>query len=156
VTACVSTASSSTPAIVPFGTEIADTGWTVLSPFSRKATGQLVTVDRTPIRGISVPLLTGNHFSDTGDVTMWLASVDGRVLATVNARLDVGSAGWVRFSLPSKGLDVPPGTQLRLWLANQEREMFGWRYAVNHMRQGGAIMVGRPDPRFDFLYRLEH
>jgi hypothetical protein len=156
VAAGVSVAAAQQPIIEPFGPEIIDTGWTVLSPSNWRGTGQGVTVERSPIRSVSVPLLTGNYFDDAGDVTLWLTTSEGRVLATARQRLKAGSAGWVRFTLPSKGVDVPPGTELTLWVANREREMFGWRYTANKTKQGRAIMIGRADPRFDFLYRLEN
>jgi hypothetical protein len=145
------------PVIVPFlASEVAGTGWTVLSPFNQIQTGQRMIVDRVPIRGAAVALVTGNRLTQVGVVTLTVASPAGQIRARVAQSLTVGIEGWVHFQFPKGGLDVSPGSEVILWLANSDREIFGWRYSANSANQGRAVILGRNDSRFDFLYTLEY
>ena len=128
-------------------------GWTNITPPNR--TGQIFIAKNSTISSIEVALLTtGNKVADKDTITMKILSEDGGVLTKVSKTIDVGFNGWLRFEVPEQGLKVMPGQKLTIRLEDTGKVAFGWKYGGDEYPYGAAILVGKEDKKYDFLFRV--
>ena len=130
-------------------------GWTSIIPPNR--TGQSFIAKSRTLSSIEVALLTtGNRTEGKEIVTMKILSEDGRTLTRVSRSIGVGFNGWLRLELRGKGLKVVPGQKLVIRLEDTGKVLFGWKYSSDKYSDGTAIMLGKEDKRYDFLFRVHH
>ncbi len=137
--------------VTPFTPEDLASGWTVIGGARYQRTAQRVVLESGSVRSVDVGIVTGNAFAAGDWLTLTVMSPVGRVFARVTRRLPVGTNGWVRFPV---SVTTPRGSQVVVRLAEEDVEMFGWRYRANPQRAGRAILLGRDDGQFDFLCRI--
>lgn len=130
-------------------------GWTNIIPPNR--TGQSFIAKSPTLLSIEVALLTtGNKTAGKETVTMKILSEDGQVLTKVSKTVDVGFNSWLRFEVPGQGLKVVPGQKLVIRLEDTGKLVFGWKYGLDKYSDGTAIMLGKEDKQYDFLFRVNH
>jgi hypothetical protein len=128
-------------------------GWTNIIPPNH--TGQSFIVKSQTLSSIEVALLTtGNKVIGKDTITMKVLSKDGTVLIKRSRRLDVGFNGWLRFEAHRQGLKVMPGEKLIIQLEDTGKVVFGWKYSLDKYPDGTAIMLGKEDKKYDFLFRV--
>ncbi|HEU0173588.1 MAG TPA: hypothetical protein VFV58_04945 [Blastocatellia bacterium] len=128
-------------------------GWTNIIP--QNHTGQSFIVKNQTLSSIEVALLTtGNNVAGKDTITMKLLSNDGRALIKRSRRLNVGFDGWLRFDAPGQGLKVTPGEKLIIRLEDTGKVIFGWKYGLDKYPDATAIMFGKEDKKYDFLFRV--
>lgn len=130
-------------------------GWTNIVPPNR--TGQTFIAKSRTVSSIDVALLTtGNKVAGKDTIILKILSKNGRVLVKTSKTVSVGFDGWLRFKLPGRGLKVTPGAKLTIILEDTGKVAFGWKWSLDKYPSGTAIVLGKEDTRFDFLFRVNH
>ena len=128
-----------------------DGAWTNIVPPNR--TGQSFIAKSPTVSTVEVALLTTGNNSDKDTIVMKVLSEDERVLAQVSRTINNGFDGWLSFEITER-LKVVPGQKLVISLEDSGKALFGWKYRLGKYFDGGAIMLGTEDKRFDFLFRV--
>jgi hypothetical protein len=128
-------------------------GWTNIVPPNH--TGQSFIAKDPTLSAIEVALVTtDNKIADKDVVTLKILSADGRELIRLSRALNAGFNGWLRFDLPGQGLKVVPSEKLIIRLEDTGKVVFGWKYSLDKYPEGTAILAGKEDKRYDFLFRV--
>lgn len=126
-------------------------GWTNLVPANH--TGQTLQPTSPVINWIDLDILTGNPGRAASDTLTLTLSIGGHPAATASRTLSDGFDGWARFTFAS-GVHVHPHSEVKIELSDSGAVLFGWRYGANDYADGTAILLGVPNPSFDFRFRV--